>query len=364
MSILYSMVARGSVVLAEFSATTTNANATARQLLERKAGGIGNNNNDSNASYSHDRYIFHVKKTDGVTVVCMAEDSAGRRIPFAFLEDIHQRFVRTYGRAILSAPAYAMNDEFSRILSQQIDHYNNDPNADRINRLKGEMSQVRVAMIDNINKVLERGDRLAILVDKTATLQGNTFRFRRQSRNLRNAMWWRNVKLTFTLVSILVVIIYVLIAFLCDGRIPFAFLEDIHQRFVRTYGRAILSAPAYAMNDEFSRILSQQIDHYNNDPNADRINRLKGEMSQVRVAMIDNINKVLERGDRLAILVDKTATLQGNTFRFRRQSRNLRNAMWWRNVKLTFTLVSILVVIVYVLIAFLCDGPLLRSCLK
>ncbi|KAI8570685.1 hypothetical protein RHMOL_Rhmol01G0054900 [Rhododendron molle] len=218
MSILYSMVARGTVVLAEFSAATTNANATARQLLERKAGGgTGNNDHDSNMSYSHDRYIFHVKKTDGLTVVCMADDSAGRRIPFAFLEDIHQRFVRTYGRAIHSAPAYAMNNEFSRILSQQMDHYNNDPNADRINRLKGEMSQVRVAMIDNINKVLERGDRLALLVDKTATLQGNTFRFRRQSRRLRNEMWWRNVKLTFTLVSILVTIVYVLIAFLCHG---------------------------------------------------------------------------------------------------------------------------------------------------
>lgn len=66
------------------------------------------------------------------------------------------------------------------------------------------------------------------------------------------------------------------------GRIPFAFLEDIHQRFVRTYGRAVHSAQAYAMNDEFSRVLSQQIEYYSNDPNADRINRLKGEMTQVR----------------------------------------------------------------------------------
>lgn len=65
------------------------------------------------------------------------------------------------------------------------------------------------------------------------------------------------------------------------GRIPFAFLEDIHQRFVRTYGRAVLSAQAYAMNDEFSRVLGQQMEYYSNDPNADRINRLKGEMSQV-----------------------------------------------------------------------------------
>lgn len=70
-------------------------------------------------------------------------------------------------------------------------------------------------------------------------------------------------------------------SFLSPGRIPFAFLEDIHQRFVRTYGRAVLSAHAYGMNDEFSRVLSQQMEYYTNDPNADRINRLKGEMSQV-----------------------------------------------------------------------------------
>ncbi|GMP94507.1 hypothetical protein CsSME_00043949 [Camellia sinensis var. sinensis] len=138
MAILYALVARGSVVLAEFSATSTNASTIARQILEKIPG-----NNDSNLSYSQDRYIFHVKRTDGLTVLCMADDTAGRRIPFTFLEDIHQRFVRTYGRVVLSAHAYAMNDEFSRVLSQQMEYYSNDPNADRINRLKGEMSQVR-----------------------------------------------------------------------------------------------------------------------------------------------------------------------------------------------------------------------------
>lgn len=75
---------------------------------------------------------------------------------------------------------------------------------------------------------------------------------------------------------------------LLTGRIPFAFLEDIHQRFVRTYGRAVLAAQAYAMNDEFSRVLSQQMEYYSNDPNADRINRLKGEMSQVRFRSLRN----------------------------------------------------------------------------
>ncbi|KAG8365989.1 hypothetical protein BUALT_Bualt17G0029400 [Buddleja alternifolia] len=80
------------------------------------------------------------------------------RIRFAFLEEIHQRFVRTYGRAVLSAQAYAMNDEFSRVLSQQMEYFSNDRNADRINRL-----EVPNIMIENIDKVLERGDRLELI---------------------------------------------------------------------------------------------------------------------------------------------------------------------------------------------------------
>lgn len=75
-------------------------------------------------------------------VFCFWTDFSLGRIPFAFLEDIHQKFVRTYGRAVHSAQPYGMNEEFSRVLSQQMEYYSSDPNADRINRLKGEMSQV------------------------------------------------------------------------------------------------------------------------------------------------------------------------------------------------------------------------------
>ncbi len=75
MGIFYCMVARGNVVLAEFSATPTNASTVARQVLEKTLQG---DKDSSNASYSHDRYVFHVKKTDGLTVLCMADDALGR----------------------------------------------------------------------------------------------------------------------------------------------------------------------------------------------------------------------------------------------------------------------------------------------
>jgi len=78
MAILYALVARGTVVLAEHSAAATNAGAVARQVLERLPGGGA----DSHVSYTQDRYVFHAKRTDGITALCMADDAAGsKRLP-------------------------------------------------------------------------------------------------------------------------------------------------------------------------------------------------------------------------------------------------------------------------------------------
>ena len=39
------------------------------------------------------RYIFHYIVADGITYLCMADESFGRRIPYAFLDNIKNRFV-------------------------------------------------------------------------------------------------------------------------------------------------------------------------------------------------------------------------------------------------------------------------------
>jgi vesicle-associated membrane protein 7 len=79
MAIQYALVARGTAVLAEHSAAATNAGAVARQVLERLSDGGADS---SHVSYTQDRYVFHAKRTDGITVLCMADDAAGREHSF------------------------------------------------------------------------------------------------------------------------------------------------------------------------------------------------------------------------------------------------------------------------------------------
>jgi vesicle-associated membrane protein 7 len=55
--------------------------------------------------------------------------------------------------------------------------------------------QIHTVMVDNIEKILDRGDRISLLVDKTSTMQDSAFHFRKQSKRLRRALWMKNAKL-------------------------------------------------------------------------------------------------------------------------------------------------------------------------
>lgn len=51
-------------------------------------------------------------------------------MPFAFLDDVKNRFFATYGDKGQTAIAFSMNEEFGRTLQKQLEFYNG-PQADQ-----------------------------------------------------------------------------------------------------------------------------------------------------------------------------------------------------------------------------------------
>ena len=52
--------------------------------------------------------------------------------------------MKNYGRVANYAPAYAMNDEFSRVLHQQMEFFSSNPSADTLNRVRGEVGEASI----------------------------------------------------------------------------------------------------------------------------------------------------------------------------------------------------------------------------
>lgn len=95
-------------------------------------------------------YLFHYMSEDGIIYLCMADQAFGRRIPFAYLQDICQRFRSAYGDKGKTAIAYAFDSEFSKILAKQMNYYSNDPSADKLTEVKGELAAVKDVMVSNL----------------------------------------------------------------------------------------------------------------------------------------------------------------------------------------------------------------------
>jgi len=219
-NILFSLVSRGAVVLAEQGSDKTEAARAAPRVARRIIEKLSTANN--RVTYSQDSHLYHILCENGIIYLCMADESFGRRIPFAFLEDVKQRFSSQYGATASTALAYAYNTEFSRVLRQQMEYFSSNPNADSINKVKSEIAEVKNVMVENIEKVLDRGEKIELLMDKTDRLQGEASRFRGQARKLKNQMWWNKIRNMMLLALIIFLVIYFIMALACGPKLKCA----------------------------------------------------------------------------------------------------------------------------------------------
>lgn len=65
------------------------------------------------------------------------------------------------------------------------DIFNTNPNADNISKVKSQIDNVKDVMVSNIDRVLERGEKIELLVDKTDKLNQQAFKFEKSVSLIR-----------------------------------------------------------------------------------------------------------------------------------------------------------------------------------
>lgn len=101
---------------------------------------------------------------------------------------------------------------------------------------------------------------------------------------------------------------------------------------------------------------------YNISPPSDALSNARKEIDNVKDIMTENIERVLERGERIDLLVDKTDRLGGSARDFRVRSRGLRRQMWWKNVRIMVLLVVVVIFLLYLFVGFGCGLPAWGKC--
>ena len=123
-----------------------------------------------------------------------AERAAGVELPMAAL----QRCVAEAAGMVVhgKAPrALSLNATVGPIFKAALEACERNPHQhSKVEHMKSELNEIKVVMHDNIEKILDRGERLQDISDKTQQLQMTAMEFHKQSRRVRKQMWCLNCK--------------------------------------------------------------------------------------------------------------------------------------------------------------------------
>ncbi|KAI1490564.1 synaptobrevin [Biscogniauxia mediterranea] len=220
--LLYSCIAHNTTILTECTTSASSQTSSLASLILPKI----SHDSPQKLTYTHGSHHIHYMSeapsahednpsAGGLTFLVIADSSLGRRVPFGFLFEIRKRFFGEFNLAttdFADLPNYGaggFNAELRRLMVEY--GTTSGGRDDAISNVQREMDDVRGIMTRNIEGLLERGERIDLLVDKTDRLGGSAREFRVRSRGLKRQMWWKNVKLMALLVLVIVLIIVAIV---------------------------------------------------------------------------------------------------------------------------------------------------------
>eukprot|EP01016_Furgasonia_blochmanni_P040942 TRINITY_DN5262_c0_g2_i8.p1 TRINITY_DN5262_c0_g2~~TRINITY_DN5262_c0_g2_i8.p1 ORF type:complete len:412 (+),score=76.54 TRINITY_DN5262_c0_g2_i8:64-1299(+) len=171
----------------------------------------------SSFSLLQSSFHFHVSNEEGFTYICMSNSQYSRRVAFGFLAEIKTEFYKKFTPDQRNtAIAYALNNSFGTILKNKINQYNTDP-PDKLTKLNKELSETKNIMVENIDKLLEREEKIELLVKKTATMNTMATTIKKQAVAVRRDAYYRSVRLKIIISLIILIVIYLIISTICGG---------------------------------------------------------------------------------------------------------------------------------------------------
>ncbi|GAA0138978.1 SNARE protein [Lithospermum erythrorhizon] len=229
--LIYSFVAKGTVVLAEHTSYSGNFSTIAVQCLHKLP------SNSSKYTYSCDGHTFNFLLDSGFVFLVVADESMGRNVPSVFLERVKEDFKKLYGPSIRNdgphpladgedddliedrySIAYNLDREFGPKLKEHMQYCLSHPEEmSKLSKLKAQVTEVKGIMMDNIEKVLDRGEKIELLVDKSENLQFQADSFQRQGRQLRRKMWLQNLQMKLMVGGSIIAFIVIVWLVACRG---------------------------------------------------------------------------------------------------------------------------------------------------
>lgn len=142
---------------------------------------------------------YYTTADDSKVIVCFVKEAVPKFLPLRLLSELKNLNNDT-------------DEKLQNNVNNQLDKFHEEllsyrTEGQEIGKATEEELQKIIAITnDNIDKFLQRQERISLLVDNTNQLNENSFKFHRKSSKIMRKMWWNNVKF-YSIIAFIVIVI-------------------------------------------------------------------------------------------------------------------------------------------------------------
>ncbi|CAN6635477.1 vacuolar v-SNARE Nyv1p [Trichomonascus vanleenenianus] len=161
-----------------------------------------------------------------ITFLAVSPLSLGKRLPFMYLLQLEQLFgpeIDKLQSDLNDDPDKAAEEWIEKVKKnkslqgeiKELIKRTDNGESDTTGLAKRDIEEVKSIMIENVERIIERGERINLLVSKTDRMNQNSLVFRKRTIAVKRSMWWTNVKMTVLIVVIIIGVAYFLVGSMC-----------------------------------------------------------------------------------------------------------------------------------------------------
>lgn len=86
-------------------------------------------------------------------------------------------------------------------------------------------------------------------------------------------------------------------------------------------------------------------------------------MNEVEEQSLRNLDKAIDRGIQIEVLVEKTGDMNQVSYDMMKTATKIKNKMWWKNKKIMVGIILLIILLIFIIV-WICCGTTFQNCRK
>ena len=158
---------------------------------------------------------WNIMETGAIVYVIATVETYPARVALQCLNETARMFTARVQESWRTCREGGLQDPSDKLLKAMCEKYDNLAEMDKLSSTLAKVDAVKLQMQDNIQQALENCLKLEKISKDAEDLQASAGLFRSQAKNLKDVMWWKNLKMKLMIACIVITILLVIILVIC-----------------------------------------------------------------------------------------------------------------------------------------------------